>query len=356
MKVYRNLFDAIISEENLFSAWDAFESDKRNKSDVRKFAWRLEEHIFKLHRELRDKTYQHGPYEGFYIRDPKQRHIHKASVRDRILHHAIFSVVNPVFEETFIPTSFSCRIGYGTHKGVDALERMTRKISESGRKPCFILKCDVKKFFDSIDHAILLSVIGKRIKDEDTIWLLKSVIGSYGPTGQERERESKPRKGIPIGNLTSQIFANIYMNELDQFVKHSLKVKYYLRYTDDFAIVAESREYLEHLLPRISEFLEQKLALTLHPKKVIIRPLYQGVDFLGYVVFPKHRLLRSKTKQRIFKKMRKRVEEYKRGKISKTVLEQSLQSYLGVFSHANTYELKEKFLNEFCFQGGLTGH
>lgn len=149
--------------------------------------------------------------------------------------------------------------------------------------------------------------------------------------------------------MTSQLFANIYLNEFDQFVKHILKVNYYIRYTDDFVIVSENRDYLEKFLPPINEFLEKKLALRLHPKKIIIRKLHQGIDFLGYVVFPKHKLLRTKTCRRIFVKIQKRIKEYNNGLITKVTLEQSLQSYLGVLSHADTYKLREKLLNEFWF-------
>lgn len=150
---------------------------------------------------------------------------------------------------------------------------------------------------------------------------------------------------MPIGNLTSQLFANIYMNEFDQFVKHELKVKNYVRYTDDFILVADNKEYFKNILPRIIDFLQEKLALTLHPQKIIIRKFHQGVDFLGCVIFPKHRPLRTKTKQRILKKMRQRIREYNSGKISETTLNQSLQSYLGVFSHANSYKLGERLKN-----------
>jgi retron-type reverse transcriptase len=340
MRIYKNIFEEIISPENLFSAWDAFKQDKRDRPDVLQFEWQLEENIFQLHRELVRKTYHHGPYAGFYVTDPKQRHIHKATVRDRIMHHAVFSVVNPIFEPTFIPTSFSCRVGYGTHKGVEALKKMMGKVSKNNTNRCFVLKCDIQKFFASVDHEILLSILEKRIKDDDIMWLLKSIIESY---------ESAPGKGIPIGNLTSQLFANVYMNEFDQFVKHRLKVNYYVRYTDDFALVSESPEELERLLIPISEFLENELALTLHPNKIILRSVCQGIDFLGYVTFPKYRLLRVKTRKRMFRKMKKRVEDCKSGKINRKNLEQSLQSYLGVMSHADTYKLREELLNRLWF-------
>src|SRR6202158_1908161 len=150
MRVYTNLFESIASPESLFTAWDAFRVGKRGKLDVGRFERHLEENSFDLHRSLTAKTYRHGPYKSFYITDPKQRHIHKAAVRDRVLHHAVFSIINPIFERTFIPRSFSCRIGYGTHKGVAAFERMARKISRNGTRRCFVLKCDVRKFFDTV--------------------------------------------------------------------------------------------------------------------------------------------------------------------------------------------------------------
>ncbi|HUC31134.1 MAG TPA: reverse transcriptase domain-containing protein [Candidatus Paceibacterota bacterium] len=190
MKTYTKLFDRIISPENLFEAWDNFKADKRNKADVMKFERNLEKNIFQLHRALKSGTYRHGRYYGFFIRDPKQRHIHKANVRDRVLHHAIFSVINPIFEETFIATSFSCRIGFGTHKGVDVLERTARMIGQNGTSDCFVLKCDVRKFFDSVNHDILITILKKRIKEEKTIWLLRSIIKSYDSAPvRERERE-----------------------------------------------------------------------------------------------------------------------------------------------------------------------
>jgi RNA-directed DNA polymerase len=195
MKIYKDLFEQIISPENLFLAWDAFKSNKRKKADVMKFEWQLEENIFSLHHELRNKTYQHGPYTGFYITDPKQRHIHKALVRDRVLHHAIFSVINPIFEETFVATSFSCRIGFGTHKGVDALERKARAVAKNGTSDCSVLKCDIRKFFDIVDHEILTSILERRIKDEKTMWLLKSIIEGYEAAPvRERERERERRE------------------------------------------------------------------------------------------------------------------------------------------------------------------
>ena len=345
MKVYYELFNKIISLENLFSAWDEFKKDKRKKKDVLQFEWNLESNIFKLHKELEAKTYKHGPYTSFYINDPKQRHIYKAAVRDRVLHHAIFSILNQIFEKTFIPNSFSCRLGKGTHKGIEILAKSLRQVSGNGHKPCFALKCDVKKFFDTVNHKILLKIICHKIKDKDALWLIKEIIRSY----QTNCSTLFERRGIPIGNLTSQLFANLFLNELDQFVKQDLKVKFYVRYTDDFVIVSDSEAYLKDRILEIKKFLNDNLDLSLHPHKVSIHKFSQGIDFLGYVLRPHHRLIRTKTKKRIFKKIRLRIKEYKMGLITEESLEQCLQSYLGVLSHANAFGLSAELKNQFCF-------
>ncbi len=164
---------------------------------------------------------------------------------------------------------------------------------------------------------------------------------------EREERRNGAARGVPIGNLTSQLFANIYMNELDQWMKHVLRVRHYARYTDDFVVVGSSREQLARLVAPIRDFLDRELALTLHPRKVAIRSLYQGVDFLGYVEFPKHRMLRTRTKRRILAKMRRKMEDHRNGQVNRTSVDQSLQSYLGVLSHANAHRLTEKLLNEF---------
>ena len=190
MIVYKDLYEQIISPENLFLSWEKFKKGKRCKRDVAKFEFDLEPNIFKLHRDLKEKKYRHGPYFGFYIRDPKVRHIHKATVRDRIVHHAVFRILNFLFEPTFIPTSFSCRIGKGNHKGILVVEKMLRKISQNHTEPCYVLKCDIKKFFDSVDHATLIEIIECRIKDENVQWLIREIIGSYSSAfARERERE-----------------------------------------------------------------------------------------------------------------------------------------------------------------------
>lgn len=345
MKIYNDLFSRITSMENLVTAWEEFKKDKSQKPDVQTFEFALEQNLFQLQRELELKQYQHGPYTSFYIRDPKVRHIHKAAVRDRVLHHAVFRILDPIFESTFISNSFSCRIGKGTHKGVLVVKAMMCQESKNYTVPCFVLKCDVRKFFDTIDHETLLEIFKKRIIDPDARWLSEQIIGSFSAGWTNLFN----RHGLPIGNLTSQLFANVYLNEFDQFIKHQIKVKHYARYTDDFVIISTDRMYLEGLLNPIKEFLHNRLKLTLHPKKISIRKYRQGADYLGQVILPHHLVLRSKTKRRIFRKLRRQVRECREGKRNETTLLQSLQSYLGVLSHVSAYRLSEKLKNKFWF-------
>ncbi len=256
--------------------------------------------------------------------DPKLRHIHKATVRDRVLHRAIFRVLYPLFDRLFIFDSYACRVGKGTHRGVTRLEEFARKFSRNNRKNIFALKCDVQKFFDSIDHEILFRLMEQRVADPDVMWLVRRILESF-------EKES--RRGLPLGNVTSQLFANIYLNELDQFAKHTLKLHCYIRYCDDFIILIESRDEAVIFVSLFREFLEHKLKLTLHPEKIIVRSYRQGIDFLGYVVRPYCRTLRTKTKKRILRS------------VTAGVPKQSLQSYLGVLKHCNSYGIVEEINN-----------
>lgn len=315
----------IISLENLLEAWKEFVRGKKKKKDVQAFELHLMDNILALHRELLSKTYRHGSYEAFSITDPKPRNIHKALVRDRLLHHALYRVLYPFFDRTFIADSYSCRKDKGAHKALQRFETFGRKASGNHMKTLWVLKCDVRKFFASIDQTILFHLLKQRISDPDTLWLLARVIGSFSST--------EKGIGLPLGNLTSQLLVNIYMNEFDQFVKHRVKAKYYIRYADDFVVFSQSKEELKSILVLIDAFLKLNLRLDLHPDKVFIKTLASGVDFLGWVHFPDHRVLRTVTKRR----MMKRIEETE-GK------EETVASYLGMLSHGDGYSLKRKLL------------
>lgn len=293
------------------------------------FAFNLEANIFDLHQALIEKHWQPNPYQAFYVRDPKLRHIHKASVRDRVLYHAVFRVLYPIFDPLFIHDSYSCRRGKGTHAGVQQLEQYLRKASGNYTQSYYALKCDVKKFFDSISHSILIKLIQRRVDDIETITLIRQIVFSFQKT---------PGCGVPLGNVTSQLFANVYLNELDQFIKHRLKISYYLRYCDDFIILDSAPSNLIALIPVIRAFLSGSLQLTLHPKKLILRKVSTGIDFLGYVVLPHYRVVRTSTRRRIFHKLN----------ISGTATrEASINSYIGITTHAKGYLIKQRIL-EIC--------
>ncbi len=325
-------YNDIISIENLLAAWREFVVGKSQKGDVQRFGVRLADNIVQLHLELANKTYRHGGYKSFAIADPKPRQIHKASVRDRVLHHAIYRLLYSFFNRTFGPDSFSCRLRKGTHKAMGKLQTMTYQVSRNHTQTCWILKCDIRKFFASIDHGILLELLHGYIPDKDVIWLLQNVIESFSI--------NQPGKGLPLGNLTSQLFCNIYMNELDQFVKHKLRAKYYARYADDFVLLSEDKVWLEQQMPKISEFLDKRLKLSLHPDKIYTQSLASGLDFLGWVHFPKNKILRTTSKRR----MMRRVREHPTN--------QTLQSYYGLLKHGNTYELRQEVKNLYGLLNG----
>ncbi|MAZ40640.1 hypothetical protein CL654_00775 [bacterium] len=321
-KQLAHAYQDIISVQNLLLAWREFLKGKRKKIDVQVFNYFLLDEIFDLHQNLRDKTYKHGTYHAFNISDPKPRNIHKATVRDRLLHHAIYRILYPFFHQVFIADSYSCRIGKGTHKALKRFKEFSYIVSKNNTKTCWVLKCDIRKFFASIDQSVLMSVLTSYIPDEDILWLLRNVVGSF---------HTQKGKGLPLGNLTSQLLVNVYMNEFDQFMKYTLKAKYYIRYADDFVVFSNDKKQLETIVPVIEEFLWDKLRLRLHPDKISIKTLESGVDFLGWVHFPQHRILRTTTKRRMFKNIKE-----KEGKA------ETVQSYLGLLSHGNTWKLQNE--------------
>ena len=292
---------------------------------MQEFEFRLMNNIISLHDDLAAKTYIHGGYHAFKIYDPKLRDIHKASVRDRLLHHAVYRVLYPFFDRIFISDSFSCRLGKGTHKAINRFRDFSRKVSKNNTKTAWVLKCDIRKFFASIDQKILIDIIKDFIPDKDIVRLISEIIGSFYST--------KEGKGLPLGNLTSQLLVNIYMNKFDQFVKHKLKAEYYIRYADDFVILSKNKEWLRLALKEMGNFLQDKLDLQLHPNKVSIETLASGVDFLGWINFPDHHVLRTATKRRMIKR------------IKNNPVPETLDSYLGLLRHGNTYKLRKIVLN-----------
>lgn len=325
---------------HLFHCWDQFSRGKRKRKDIQYFERYLEDNIFQLQQDLATLQYQHASYDQFYVTDPKQRHISKASVRDRLVHQAVYAVLSPVFERLFIFHSLSCRIGKGTHIGVSQLRSMIRKVSANGKHPCYALKMDIKRFFDTIDHQILKTLIRKRVKDEKCLNLVDRIIDGF-------TTQKDPPIGIPLGNVTSQLFANVYLHELDDFVKQTLREPFYLRYCDDFIILSTDRIHLISVLLFIRHFLTTRLRLELHPKKITITKLSQGIDFVGYVLFEKHTLGRTRTKQRMKKRLSENFEKYLMGEIDALSMDQRVQSYLGILSHADQHSLSQAIKNAY---------
>lgn len=278
------------------------------------------DNIFTLHTGLNHHTYRHGPYQAFAIHDPKPRSIHKASVRDRLLHHAIYRILYPFFDRTFIADSYSCRLRRGTHKAFNRFHEFGRTVGKNGTRTCWVLKCDIRKFFASVDHPVLRNILRTYIPSAEILRLLGQIISGF--------HSAEPGKGLPLGNLTSQLFVNIYMNEFDQYVKHRLQAKHYIRYADDFVILSQDRGWLETLIPKIAAFLKNRLELELHPHKVSIGTFASGVDFLGWVHFSDHRVLRTTTKRRMLTRLG----------VSASLA--AFSSYLGLLGHGNAHTLR----------------
>ena len=263
-------FNDIVSVDNLLLAWQEFIKGKRKRKDTQEFSFQLMDNIFSLHSDLASFTYRHGGYQSFNISDPKPRDIHKAAVRDRLLHHAIYRILYPFFDKTFVADSFSCRKNKGTHKALNRFRFFAHKASRNHTKTCWVLKCDIKKFFASIDHGVLLKILTEYIPDKNILWLLNEVVSSF---------ETKPKIGLPLGNLTSQLLVNIYMNEFDRFVKHKLKVKHYIRYADDFVVLSENEKQLSSLVDSIRAFLKERLKLDYIPIKYLSKPWLRAWTF-----------------------------------------------------------------------------
>lgn len=317
-------YDDIISVENILEAWREFLPGKRSKIDVQEFQAHLMDNVLKLHADLRLGRYKHNPYVAFKISDPKPREIHKATVRDRLFHHALYRKLYPFFDRTWIADSYSCRNNKGTHRAINRFNKFAGQVSKNNTRTCWVLKCDIRKFFASINHKILFEILARYISDPDILNLLKEIVGSFHSTKED--------VGLPLGNLTSQLLVNVYMNEFDQFVKHKLKVKYYIRYADDFVFLSEDKGLLEKQLSGVKDFLNQKLSLSLHPDKVYIKTFASGVDFLGWVHFSNHRVFRTTSKKRMVRNLRKERSSDR------------LQSYKGLLSHGNAYKLSTKYL------------
>ncbi len=315
MKRHNNLFSQVIDFKNIHSAYLKTRKRKRYAKKALTFTFNLERNLVVIKKELFLQNYKHGKYNEFFVCDSKKRRIKAPCFKDRVIHHSLCNIIEPIFDKSFVFDSYACRNGKGTHKGIKRLKYFLKN-----RNNDYCLKCDISKYFDSINHDILIFLIKRKIKDKKIIRLIREIIKSI--------HEDEAGKGIPIGNLTSQLFANIYLNELDQFIKRELKEESFIRYMDDFLILGKEKREMHILKEKIKTFLTNNLKLEFNPKKADVFPLFMGIDFLGYVLYKDYVLLRKSTVKRFLKKME-----------NNTADKGGINAWLAYAGHANSFKL-----------------
>jgi retron-type reverse transcriptase len=350
VKRHGQLWDKLTSFANLVRAADAARKGKRHRPNVARFDFDLEKELCRLQDELRSHTYVPGEYRSFLIHEPKQRLISAAPYRDRIVHHALVRILAAIFEPTFDYDSYACRRGKGTHAAVD-------RFTVFARRHRYVLKCDVRKYFPSIDHEILKGLVARKIKDPDVLGLVNRIIDGSNP--QEEVQEWFPgdelftpagrRRGLPIGNQTSQFFANVYLNPFDHWVRQTLRARCYIRYMDDFVLFGDDKRWLADARECCRAFLVS-LRLRLHPDKSVISRVADGTRFLGFRVFPDHRRLPLANVVRMRRRLRRLAAGYAAGELAWPDVSRRILSWMGHARHADTYRLCERLFAEVVFR------
>ena len=352
MKTFKNLYQQIYTFDNLYEAARKARRHKRYKLNTLEFDRKLEENLWELHHELKNRLYVPGDYTQFRIKRPKERLITSAPYRDRVVHHALCNVIEPIFEKRFIADSYACRVGKGTHRAVDRCQGFLRKYR-------YGLRGDISKYFPSIDHKILFNLIARWFKDADLLLLIDSFIRHY------REEEVhlfyfpeddlltpiERGKGLPIGNLTSQLFANFFLNELDQFVKTELRFKAYLRYMDDFLVFSDDKRLLHLTKARIDEFLES-IRLKLHPKKCEVFATKNGVPFLGFHIYSSHRRVLKANVRDFEERLKILRKQYYQGNMTFAEITEKVHGWIAHASHADSWHLRSALFNKHTFTRG----
>ena len=365
MKSYKNLYQKLCSFNNLFNAYKKARKGKTKRCYVLEFNKNLKSNLDRLQYELKNQTYNPRKLTKFIIRDPKTRKICKADFRDRIVHHTLVNVLQPIYESIFIYDSYASRKNKGHHKALERFDYFKRKVSNNGKKlkgvkdnnyVCgYVLKADIEHYFDNVDHTRLTEIINKKIKDLNIIWLINQILKNYETYHTENRKFSvsqtfgaqkvRDGKGVPLGNYTSQFFANIYLNELDYFVKHKLKAKYYIRYVDDFVILHNSKEQLAIWKEEIDNFLINELLLCLHLDKSKIIPIHKGAGFVGFRIFYYYKLLKkSNIKQTKFKLIDWSLNK---NSLDKDKLVEKIKGWFAHAKHGDSYNLRYKLIKEF---------
>jgi len=356
---------------DLFNAYYDARKNKRNKKGQLLFEWHYEKELIRLSEEIFSGTYCILPNTCFIINEPVKREIFAADFRDRVVHHLVYNYIAPVFEKTFIYDSYSCRKNKGTHLGIKRIDHFIRSCSRNYHVDCFILKLDIKGYFMAIDHEILYNKIEKQLRtsqnragfeSELVLRLIKNIIFHDVKKGciikgklsdwsglplSKSLFNTGQGKGLPIGNLTSQLFANIYLNGFDHFVKRILKIKYYGRYVDDFILIHEDKEYLKLCIGKIATYLMDNLKLELHPDKIYLQHYTKGVKYLGAIIKPYRIYISSRTKNNFIKAVNCSLQFYESNnhpdneQVSASLV--TFNSYLGMMKHWKTFSLRQKY-------------
>ena len=345
--MYTDLYPQVWSFENLYRAYRKARKGKRGREPAATFEFYLEENLLQLQEELSTRTYRPGPYVSFYIHEPKRRLISAAPFRDRVAHHALCNVIEPLFERRFISDSYANRVGKGTHRALD-------RCQEFARHHHYVLQCDIQQFFPSIDHAVLREALARVITDPDVMWLVDEILASgVGVLSEEYEMVWFPgddllavhrHRGLPIGNLTSQFWANVYLNPFDHFVKRELRCKAYLRYVDDFLLFADDKETLWRWRTAIIERLA-RLRLIVHEARCHPRPVTEGIPFLGFIVFPTHRRLKRCKGIHYRRRLKRLTESYQAGEIELDRVHASVQGWVNHVRYGDTWGLRRAMLS-----------
>ena len=351
MKRHGNLWKDIIDEANIVLAAKKAMRGKRYRENVVAFNAKLGDNIVRIKKELETKTYKPGSYRTFEIYEPKKRMISAAPFRDRVVHHALCNIIQPIFERTFIHDSYANRTGFGTHRAL-------RKFTKFARSSKYVLQCDIRKYFPSIDHEILKGLLRRKIKCKDTLWLIDKIINNSNKQeerfcyfeGDDLFTPFERKRGLPIGNLTSQFFANIYLNGFDHFVKEKLKVKKYVRYVDDFALFCDDYNFLARARLGIEGFLTS-LRLRIHPIKSQLFETRLGSNFVGFRILPDRIRVRSENLRRSRRRLRQMVKDYQEGKVESEKLRQRLRSWIAHLEHGDTFKLRKEIFTNLVFTG-----
>jgi RNA-directed DNA polymerase len=350
MKTYKNLYPRIPTFANLYWAFRAARCGKRDRAAVASFEFDLEGNLWRLQEELNQQTYQPGPYTNFYVYEPKRRLVSAAPFRDRVVHHALCQVIEPIWEARFIHASYACRLGKGTHRALDQAHAWTRRYA-------YAFHGDIVKYFPAIDHQLMRRLLAKHIADPQTMWLIDQILDSgAGVQASETPQTLFPGddlfallrpRGLPIGNLTSQFWANVYLHELDMFAKHELRCPAYLRYMDDFLLFSDNKQELNQWRDAIRDFLATRLRLQLHPHKSVVFPVHTGLDFCGFRLFPTHRRLRKSSVRRFVGRFRRQRAAFQQGDLTFAAMSQSVQCWIAHASHGDTWRLRQRIFHDY---------